>query len=78
MEHKDKEHGKEEGSKGGCCSHGGCKCCCAGKVLIAIFLLLLGGLGGYFVGRSCGSYKTGCAWHSHNLPEGHPPAQSAK
>ncbi|TPW20656.1 MAG: hypothetical protein FD126_1471 [Elusimicrobia bacterium] len=37
--------------KGGCCSKAKC---CGGKTLAALALLLVGGFGGYFAGRSCG------------------------
>ncbi len=38
----------KEGEK--CCSKGKC---CGGKALLAVALLALGGIGGYFCGRGC-------------------------
>lgn len=40
----------EVGGGQGCCTKAKC---CGGKALIAIALLAVGGVGGYFCGRSC-------------------------
>jgi hypothetical protein len=39
---------------GGCSQHRGC---CWGKAAMALLLLLLGGAGGYFLGRGCGAHR---------------------
>ena len=44
------EEKKEEGKS--CCPCGKSKCCC--KAFAAVGLLVIGLIGGYFVGRHCG------------------------
>jgi hypothetical protein len=46
-----------------CCENSGsCGCgkgrsCCAGKLALGLLLVLLGGIGGYFMGRGCGYHR---------------------
>lgn len=40
----------QEGGKEGCCAKGKC---CGAKALVAVALLGIGGIGGYFCGRQC-------------------------
>lgn len=53
------ENEKTEGGKS-CCET---KKCCGCKVLAALLLLLVGGLGGYCIGKRCQSGTMMCADH---------------
>lgn len=54
------EHAKDKSDES-CCGHGHNRCCCCvGKLLGALLLVLLGVVGGYFLGR-CHGGKHMCA-----------------
>jgi hypothetical protein len=46
---------EKQDEKSGCCSSG-CHGCCWGKLAVGLFLLLIGALGGYLIGRCHGRY----------------------
>lgn len=53
-----------------CCSKGGCggHCGCGAKMILAVVLLLLGGIIGYLMGSHCGLHRgMGCPY-SMSIP----------
>ncbi len=42
-----------------CCGKGGC-CHCGAKLILAVVLLLVGGVVGYLMGTHCAGRKMGC------------------
>ncbi len=68
---------KDEGQKNGCHSK---KHCCCGKAIMAIALLLIGGIIGYLCGSHCSMYKNMCSMEKmkSNCPITQPAQEAAQ
>jgi hypothetical protein len=61
----EKKEGQESSGSSCCC--GGCNC---GKVLMVIFIFIVGGIIGYLVGRLPSRHMMGYHMESMNAPQG--------